>query len=456
MALAHHVWYGESCVVAPNGFSFCADTLTRMVAMIEQPYTPTNLSRRINFPDKCKNATLHDSLTRKKIGTESSQRVIKGLAFSSGLKVFGLGKKIGYGFSDISDTIIARLLAKNIRAAYPATQSHRQFLISNTVSIMKECLAFNAFRYDIQNFYESIDRKLLLERLVSDGRCTWQTILLIQRLFLILDIYDVPGLPRGLAVSGALAEFRLLDFDQTMRHNNDVFFFARFVDDILIITSERCEEKSFDEIVVENLPEELCLHDGEKRTFLPVPAIHQSKKKNAPIQTYYTLSYLGYKIRISNNTTRDNALGNLRRDVLVDISDNKIEKLKTRLINSFTNYLASRKDHNDFRLLKNRLRAITGNYEIREPNTKITIKTGIYYSYIHKNTHIDCALIKLDNFLRNLLFSNYSSLSLRIIGALTKNQRKELIGYNFSSGFKNKRFHSFSYRSFETIKRVWL
>lgn len=424
--------------------------------MNEQPYTPTNLRRRISFSDKCKSATLHDSSVRKKIGEESSQRITKGLAFSSGLKVFCLGKKSGYGFGDISDTVIARLLARNIRAAYPATQSHRQFLVSNTVSIMKECLAFNVFRYDIQNFYESIDRKLLLEHLIADGVCTWQTILLIQRLFFILDIQDVSGLPRGLAVSGALAELRLLSFDQNMRHNNDVFFFARFVDDILIITSERCGQKSFDDLVTETLPDELCLHDGEKRSFLPIPAIHQSKKRNAPIQNYYTLSYLGYKIRISNNTTRDIVLGTLRRDVLVDISDNKIKKLQDRLIKSFTNYIASRKKPSDFRLLKNRLRAITGNYEIRDPGTKITIKTGIYYSYIHKNTDDDCSLLKLDRFFRGLMFSDESPLSLRIKRALTLSQRKELIGYSFSSGFKDRRFHSFSYKSFETIKKVWL
>lgn len=424
--------------------------------MNEQPYTPTNLRRRINFSDKCKNAKLHDSAERKKIGEESSLRLIKGLAFSSGLKVFCLGKKSGYGFGDISDTIIVRQLAKNIKAAYPATQAHRQFLISNSVSIMKECLAFNIFRYDVQNFYESIDRKLLLEHLIADGVCTWQTILLIQRLFLILDIYEVPGLPRGLAVSGALAEFRLLSFDQKMRHNNDVFFFARFVDDILIITSERCEQILFDNLVAETLPEELFLHEGEKRTFLPIPAIYQKKSKNPTIQTYYILSYLGYKIRISNNSTKDKALGTLRRDVLVDISDNKVKKLQARLINSFSNYIASRKTSIDYRLLKNRLRAITGNYEIRDPSTKITIKTGIYYSYIHKNSFEDCALIRLDRFLRGLMFSGEFPLSLRIMRALTLSQRKELIGYSFSLGFKKRRFHSFSYKSFETIKKVWL
>ena len=424
--------------------------------MNEQPYTPTSLRRCINFSDKCKNAILHDSSARKKIGEESFQRLTTGLAFSSGLTVFRLGKKKGYGFVDIADTIIARLLAKNIRAAYPATQSHRQFIISNSVSIMKECLAFNVFRYDIQNFYESIDRKLLLEYLIADGVCTWQTILLIQRLFFLLEISDVPGLPRGLAISGALAEIRLMSFDQNIRQKNDVFFFSRFVDDILVITSDRCAKELFDDFVVEMLPEELNLHDGEKRSFLPVPAIYVSKKRNVKEGAYYTLSYLGYKIRISNNSVKDNVFGSSRRDVLIDISDNKIQKLKERLIRSFASYIASGKGDSDFSLLKRRIRAITGNYEVRDPGTGVAIKTGIYYSYIHKNSDDDCALQKLDRFFRGLLFSDEFPLSLRIKHALTLDQRKELVGYSFRLGFKNKRFHSFSYKSFEAIKKVWL
>ncbi|EOZ4774056.1 hypothetical protein ACQRM9_000439 [Pseudomonas aeruginosa] len=193
-------------------------------AMREQPYTPTNLGRRITFADKCKDESLNDPNARRKAAIASSQRILSGTAFCSGIKSFRLGNKFGYGFGDITDTLIARLLAKNLRSAYPASQTNRQFLVSNSISIMQECLGYNVYRYDIKSFYESIDRKLLLEKIISDGICTWQTILLIQKLFKILDIYEIPGLPRGLSISGALAELRMLEFDQSIRHDNDVFF----------------------------------------------------------------------------------------------------------------------------------------------------------------------------------------------------------------------------------------
>ncbi|OKR77687.1 hypothetical protein C5F84_10015 [Pseudomonas aeruginosa] len=424
--------------------------------MREQPYTPTNLGRRITFADKCKDESLNDPNARRKAAIASSQRILSGTAFCSGIKSFRLGNKFGYGFGDITDTLIARLLAKNLRSAYPASQTNRQFLVSNSISIMQECLGYNVYRYDIKSFYESIDRKLLLEKIISDGICTWQTILLIQKLFKILDIYEIPGLPRGLSISGALAELRMLEFDQSIRHDNDVFFYGRFVDDVIAITSDRKNKDNFDEFVTECLPSELVLHDGEKRSFYPIPPIHSAKKKNEPIQKYYELSYLGYRIRISNNSTNDMLLGAFRREVLVDISQNKIIKLQSRLIKSFTNYLGSKRKASDFKLLKNRIRAITGNYEVRDPTTKITIKTGIYFNYIHKNTSIDCALLKLDRFFRGLIFSSDFPLSKRIQKALPMRRRKILIGYSFKTGFDNKRFHSFSYKSFEIIKKVWL
>lgn len=423
--------------------------------MQEQPYTSGNLSRCIELSDKCKNAILNDLAARKDIGNKSAKKIKEGLAFNSGLKKFNLGKKQGYKFSDISDDLIARLLARNIKSAYPATQSHRQFIVSNAISIMKECLSYKIFRYDIKSFYESIDRKLLLEKLIEDGTCTWQTILLIQKLFIVLDAYDVEGLPRGFAISGALAELRMLSFDQSLRHNEEVFFFSRFVDDILIITSEKTSQEAFDSLVTNALPEELSLHEGEKRSFHEIPTIHSSKKKNAQKQEYYTLNHLGYRIKISNNTTKDIVLGTQRREIIIDLSENKIKKLQDRIIKSFTNYIASKKSSSEFQLLKNRIRVITGNYEVRDPDTKITIKTGIYYSYIHKNSFDDCSLIKLDKFLIRLMFSNDSKLSFRIKKSLSDKQRKELIGYSFSLGFKNKRFHSFSYKGFETIKKVW-
>lgn len=424
--------------------------------MKEKPYTPSNLRRHVYLSDKYKNEVLQELSIRKKIAEEASGRIRTGAAFTSGFRKIGLGKKTGYGFGDIEDTLIARLLARNIKSAYPASQSNRQFLISNAISIMKECVSYKVFRYDIQSFYESIDRKLLLEKIVADGILSWQTILLIEKLFQILDIYEISGLPRGLAVSGALAELRLLNFDQKIRQYDEVFFYGRFVDDIIAITSDRVKRETFDQIVTETLPAELELHDGEKRNYESIPAIHASKKKNEPEQRFFELSYLGYKLSISNNSTKEIVLGSARREVLVDISDNKIQKLQNRLIKSFTNYISSPKKANDFRLLKNRIRAITGNYEIIDPSTSIIIKTGIYYSYIHKNSDIDCALLKLDRFFRGLLFSKDFPLSLRIQKALNLKKRKILIGYSFKSGFDTQRFHSFTYKNFEKIKKVWL
>jgi hypothetical protein len=117
--------------------------------------------------------------------------------------------------------------------------------------------------------------------------------------------------------------------------------------------------------------------------------------------------------------------------------------------------MASPKSPADYLVLKNRIMALAGNYYITDPISGIKIKTGIYYNYVHKNFIHNCALYKLDSMLHGLLFSKGHALSRRIISSLTLQQRRQLAGYSFVSGFVDARFHSFSYSMLNTIKKGW-
>jgi len=64
-------------------------------------------------------------------------------------------------------------------------------------------------------------------------------------------------------------------------------------------------------------------------------------------------------------------------------------------------------------------------------------------------------LKKLDSFFLKLLFSKKNKLSCRIAKAIPLKERKKIAGYTFTSGFQNVRFHSFSYKKLNTIKRAW-
>lgn len=138
----------------------------------------------------------------------------------------------------------------------------------------------------------------------------------------------------------------------------------------------------------------------------------------------------------------------------MDISDDKVQKIQSRLIKSFTSYITSKHYPEDYELLVNRLKFLTGNYELINTSNINNIKSGIYYNYNLINQ--DNNLKKLDNFMRGLLFSKKYKLSSRIQKVIPLKKRKDLSHFSFQIGHTKKRFYKFTYKNFMQIKRTWL
>lgn len=223
------------------------------------------------------------------------------------------------------------------------------------------------------------------------------------------------------------------------------------MDDIIIIASNTTLRGEFDKLVEELLPTGLELHPAGKRHYLTIRKITSSDLDPAPHQ----FDYLGYKISIFNKHSDELTNGHPRRLVSLDIADSKVQRLKYKTMRAFIAYVASAGGVSNYFLLRDRVKALTGNYYVSDPATGIKIKTGIYFNYAHKNTMGGCNLAELDRFLRYLLFSRSSKLSKRIASSLPLSKRRELAGLSFTVGFKTARFHSFKYELLNKIKGVW-
>lgn len=419
--------------------------------MIEIPYTSKKLAECIGFQDVMKDPALQDRGNRTSSANAALKALNSGLVFNGCLRAINLGSEKGYIFDNISASLVARLISKNIRANYYIKQSDRQLIISNAMSIFKEGTPYNLYRLDVKKFYESIDRKVLFYRLMSDGKCSWLTLTLLSQFFKVLDASNVVGIPRGLGISATLSEFYLTEFDSVVKSSPGVFYYARFVDDILVVTSNEIVRSEFEAKLEGSLPEGLDFHKEGKRIFYPVPRV----KEDTPSDKIFGFDFLGYHIKIFSRYSNEVVSGRPRRKVFCDISKDKVARLKARLISSFASYLSSVQYPTDFLLLKNRIRALTGNYYITDPMTGIEIKTGIYYNYVHKNHVGECSLNDLDVFLRGLLFSTKHNYSQRISKSLSVGKRKELAGFSFKGGFVKGRFHSFKYDTLKKIKECW-
>lgn len=105
-------------------------------------------------------------------------------------------------------------------------------------------LAANAFvlRTDVKTFYESIDQRLLLDKLATYIKdrfilnLLWQSMhRCVERGGLFRDI--TCGLPRGCPLSPLLGAFFLAELDQALE-DRDVFY-VRYMDDVLVLSRHR-------------------------------------------------------------------------------------------------------------------------------------------------------------------------------------------------------------------------
>ena len=234
------------------------------------------------------------------------------------------------------------------------------------------------------------------------------------------------------------------DIDNEMKQIEDLVYYARYVDDIILVFVPHSENVIRDyyyltkEIITKY---ELVLKDGTDGE------INKCYKMDLVNKIFnIDFDFLGYKFVIENSRLKE-----------LRLSENKLKKYKMRLeatveaynINSKNNEKKARK------LLINRFKFLTGNFHL--VNNKKRIKSGVYYSNILVNDncetlgnfkYLDC-LIK-----RYVLRLNpYNKVNVNII----KLRLKIINRYSFTEGFYNKkeRFHSFNNAELQQIVSIW-
>lgn len=419
--------------------------------MIESPYTVSNIIRFIAKHHKT-NASKH-KIEYEKTAREILTRIEEGSVFVDATKRFTLNRKEISSYKSEHAAVTSRLIIRNLKLNARLRLPNRSEIVASLISSLRDGTSYKVYRFDIVSFYESIDRARLYNLLEKNSLCSHKTLGLIKRLFETFHNDGIKGLPRGLDISAYLSEIYLMGFDEKIKKLSHVSFYARFVDDIIIITNHISDENITPQ-VKSILSPELTLHDENEyrkhsHIFLeksgeysPVTAIHQ------------TLNYLGYEFKIFNYYSTNSEF-RAKRKIEIDISNNKVTKIKSRISSSLLSYCSSRKTESDYKLLLKRVKALTGNYEIHASGTNIKIKTGIYYNYHHKTQKTRCALEELDNSFKRALFSTNHPLFNKISHAINLKQKRELSKFSFFNGFHDKIYYSFSYQELNEIRKNW-
>ena len=323
--------------------------------------------------------------------------------------------------------LVLRKLYNNIKRIYRIEQSNRNQIIKQMVSLLTDEACKWVVRLDIRNFYESIERERLINRFLEDGRLNYQSILLLKNLFSNSTISQMKGLPRGLNISSVMSELYMEYFDLEIRRMDGVFYYARFVDDIIIF----CSSRNSQENVWKNVPE-LLGKLGLK--------LNESKSERWDNQQKKPLTYLGYTFKPKENHIIE---------IEIAIADKKVNVIKTRITKSFVRFA---KDGN-FIKLKNRIKFLTGNITINNPSTLLPIRIGIYFNYNMITSR--ASLYELDKYYQKLLHCRTGRLGLKLKKKFNVNQVEELSKYSFVFGFEKHVRHYFTSAMIANITNCW-
>lgn len=392
--------------------------------MYSQSFTPTELYRCTTQAER-RNLGLSKVELIEAIGVELGNSIAEG-TFRFQIKryedLFLNGCAKG-SMTYLCQDLVLRKIHKNIRHIYSVRQADRNTIVKQMKLLLEENVDMRIVRLDVRHFYESIDRDGIMARLINEARLSYHTLTLIQSLFNDRIIASASGLPRGLGISSVLSELYMKYFDLEFKKIGGVYYYARFVDDIIVFcSSEASKELAWN-------------YSGEGLEKIGLQLNMEKSYSLNPNQPNEEFTYLGYTFRKTNN------------HLTVTIAQKKLKIIKTRLTRTFVRYS---KDHN-YELLKLRIKFLTGNFTLYNPHTLLPIKVGIHFNY--KLATDVSSLDELDTYYQRLLHCRTGKLGSAI--ALAKSDVKALEKYSFRFGYNHHVNHHFTTDQMAKIANCW-
>ncbi|EAK0494185.1 RNA-directed DNA polymerase [Campylobacter lari] len=322
---------------------------------------------------------------------------------------------------------------KDTQRSFKVKQSDRNAIIEQIKCLIDDEIPKFIIRLDIKNFYETIPhdklKKIIKENYILEPTSK-KIILAILKEYSKLSNNQNIGIPRGIGISAYLSELYMRDFDKKVDSLEEVVYYARYVDDIIIISTSNIENK------IENLLEketQLSFHNStsQKRKIIDT-------SKNGQLH----FDFLGYAFKKEKE----------KEKLSIGLSRNKIKKYKNKITKTVECYNKQSKhnEKNARKMLEKRLKYLTGNTALK--GVKKHIYTGVFYSNRYVN-NISC-FQELDAFLKCKInkINPYEKLNID----LEKLKSKIIQKYSFVKNFENKKiFHFKNNDDLKNISLAW-
>lgn len=395
------------------------------------------------------NQKLKNPLLKNEAVKLAVDRTELGFADYNLLSVTSIKNKSVYRVTSISDELILRKINRNLNKAISLPPPNRDSIIANIKNLLSEGVNYNVYRLDIKSFYESFNHEEVISKIGTLKKLSPLTKKMVADILRSHVAGGGVGVPRGLALSATFSEILMLDVDKEILQNPDVFFYARYVDDIIVISSGNEDPKSFTKDFSKILPKGLILNKN-KETFCSAPDSKPQKVGYLSVSSTLSFEFLGYKFSVYEPLDNKKPSAQFR-DVVLDIADSKVRKIKTRITKSILSYCTSM----DFDLLELRIKFLTSNFSVLDINRDSHRLAGIYHNYHRIDPKQSVALLELDRYLKKAALSSYGNIFNDFFCKTTVVQRRRILTFSFLKGFEERTFMHFSRSQLKIIQECW-
>jgi hypothetical protein len=354
--------------------------------------------------------------------------------------------KVVYDTALLSQDLVLRKLRHNIKQLTRVRQSDRDETIMSLRSLLVDCSGIRIYKLDIKSFYESIDRSHIESKLCRDLGFPASSLYVFRSFSSQLQSKQISGLPRGLAISETLTEYVMRPFDRAVQQLDSVYYYGRYVDDIVILTTGKENKNDFMRELRSLLAPGLSFNQGKCQVIEITKGRVHDQNVTAPIAGSF--DFLGYRFRVFERTKSGKTV---RRDVHLDISPKKVQRMKTRLVLSLRRYVLN----DNFSELIDRLKILTGNYSIYDYDTGVRRKIGIGTNYRLINKDQSVSLPELDDFIHKIILGTQGNLCTGLCAKLDNTMKRRLLKFRFSHAFNPKTYHHLNAARVATSIDCW-
>lgn len=305
------------------------------------------------------------------------------------------------------------------------------------------------YRLDVKSFYESFDQTYIFKKIDDVTGVDVRSKQLLKEFMYEFYVNGGKGIPRGLSISSFLSDYLMHEFDELIRNLPHVFYYARYVDDIILITDGFEDDKLLMDDLRQALPAGL---EFNNKKYFVSDGLAKAGKANSkkPKSKLMTFEYLGYSFSISDNVSECSIRG-LVRDVEIDLSQAKINKLKSRIMHSIISYNKNK----NFDLLCERLKFLSTNFSVLDSERTLKRLSGIYYNYPMVDSMNSVGLAELDKFLKKAVLSSSGKVFYEFHLNLNQIQKYKVLKFSFVRGHSKCHFFHYSAKKMKRIQECW-